>query len=102
MVSRAFRVEGLKVKIDFKRGVELGFKAACNGPLGGAGVGDLGGGFNANWVSDSVLELTSTAPFYIAAELASCNTGGRFESTQKAFRTVEVFTPRSVIEESLR
>lgn len=80
----------------------LGFKAKYNGPLGGAGIGELGGGLNANWVSDSVLELTSTAPFYIAAELASYSAGGRFESTRKTFNSVAVFTPRSVVEEPLR
>ena len=102
MVSRAFKVEGLKMKIDFKRTVDLGFKAKYNGPLGDAGVGELGGGLKANWVSDSVLELTSTMPFYIAAELAFYNPGGRFESGRKRFRTVVLFTPRQVSEEPVR
>jgi hypothetical protein len=102
MVSRAFRVEGLKVRIDFKRNMDLGFKAKYSGPLAGAGVGDLGGGLNATWVNDSVLELTSTAPFFIAAELSYYNEAFRFESRQRPFRSVEMFTPRRVSEDPLQ
>src|SRR6266545_1298941 len=66
MVSRAFRVDGLKAKIDFHRNMGADFKGKYTGPLGGAGIGELGGGLSANWLTDSVLELSSTTPFFIA------------------------------------
>lgn len=104
MVSRAFRVEGLKVRIDFKRKVDTGFKAKYQGPLAGAGVGESGGGLNAAWVNDSVLELTATTPFYVAAELSFYSAPNRFESTRKPrpFTAAEVFMPGRVSEERLK
>jgi hypothetical protein len=100
MVSRAFRVEGLRVKLTFKRTVDLAFKAKYTGPLANAGTGELGGGLTANWLNDSTLELVSTAPFYIAAELSHYVKPNQFESTGNRikFRSVPMFTPKTVSE----
>ena len=102
IVSRAFRVEGLKMKIDFKKSVDAGFKAKYTGPLTDAGVGELGVGLKAAWASDSVLELTSTAPFYIAAELSYYQPLGGFEAKKRRFHSVEMFPAKQVTEIALQ
>jgi hypothetical protein len=102
MVSRAFRIQDLKVKIDFKKNVGADFKAKYNGPLSGTDVGELGVGLTASWVTDSVLELTTTTPLYIAAELASYRPSGGFEAGKKRFSPVVLFSPKKVTETELR
>lgn len=101
MVSRAFRIENLKIKIDFKKKVDAGFKAKYNGPLAGTDVGELSVGLTAAWATDSLLELTSTAPLYIAAELASYRPAGGFESKKRRFDPALLFTPKQVSEVKL-
>jgi len=103
MVSRAFRARKLTAKIDFKKKVDAGFKAKYTGPLAGKDVGELGVGLTAAWISDSVLELTTTDPFYIAAELSFYKPLGGFEANQKhRFPRVALFTPKGVTETALR
>lgn len=100
MVSRAFRVKGLRTQIDFKRDMGVDFKGKYNGPLGGAGVGELGAGLSAKWISNSVMELTSTAPFYIAAELSWYDPTGFAGGSP--FKKAKIFTPTKVADEPMQ
>ncbi len=83
VMSRALRLEGYQVTLDFDSSIKPEIKAKYNGKLGKETLGDVGATLSATWTSEDKLELTASGSIYVAGEFAQL-IGGEWVATKGA------------------
>jgi len=102
VLYRALAVRDLVMSYEFSVEDAAAIKGKYKGPLGGVGIGDIGGGLSANWKRENTLTISAPQKAWILGELApfQANIGfaGRKPSGPLTTINIEKFGTPVVVE----
>jgi hypothetical protein len=96
VLRRALAVENLVMAYEFSKDDATWLKSKYQGPLGGQGSGEIGGGFSADW-HDNGLTIIAPARAWILGELVPFKSSTGFDTGAAQDRAGMKIVPDSVI-----